>query len=179
MNKKRLDTSVLAKSAFLIALSVVLTRYMSILIPIAGAQGIRVGFGSIPINLSGILFGPVIGGLTGLGADVLGVLISPQGTFHPGFMLSSVLTGVIPGLVFLAARKRNPGEFRIKVASVFIGQLLVAIVVSLLLNTFWLSQLFGNAFIVLLPPRALNAAVNVPIQTFIIYNLADKLRRHV
>lgn len=179
MNKKKVETGVLAKAAFLVALSVVLTRYLSILLPIGGAQGVRIGFGSIPINLSGILFGPVIGGITGLAADALGMLISPQGTFHPGFMFSSMLTGVIPGIVFLGVRRRYNGELKIKPGNVFVGQLLVALVVSLVLNTFWLSQLFGNSFLILLPPRMLNAAINVPVQTFIIYTLGSQLQRHI
>ena len=102
LNRDR--TKVLVMGAMFTALSVILTRLFSFILPIGGLPTIRIGFGSIPITLSGILFGPVIGGLVGLGADVIGVMVNPQGAFHPGFTLSSVLQGVIPALVFMGLR---------------------------------------------------------------------------
>lgn len=79
--------------AILVAIEVVLTRFFAIETPI-----IRVGFGFVPIALSAIIFGPIIGGITAATADVLGMLLFPKGVYFPGFTLSAFLTGLTYGL---------------------------------------------------------------------------------
>ena len=84
--KMRMPTSVLVKAGFLATVSIVLTRFLSIMLLLGGLPALRVGFGNIPIIMSGMMFGPVVGGLTGVVADIVGYLINPMGgTFFPGF----------------------------------------------------------------------------------------------
>lgn len=101
----------LLKSALLVAISVILTRFFSVVVPIAGLPSLRVGFGVIPIMISGIFFGPSLGFLTGVVADLIGVLVHPVGPYFPGFTLSSGLFGLLTGLFFqifhLHKRKLN------------------------------------------------------------------------
>ncbi|MCF8008448.1 MAG: ECF transporter S component, partial [Halanaerobiales bacterium] len=52
-------------SSFLITLAIVFTRLLSLRFAIGGVEGIRIGFGSLPIIIRRIFFGPVIGGLIG------------------------------------------------------------------------------------------------------------------
>src|SRR5690554_5360165 len=89
-----------ANLGLLTAVSIVLTRVFGVVLPIAGAGALRLSFGEIPIILAGMLFGPGAGALTGLAADLIGYLINSHGgAFFPGFTLSAVLTGLIPGLL--------------------------------------------------------------------------------
>jgi len=51
----------MAVTGFLIALSVILTRFASFRVAIGGIEGIRVGIGSLPNMMAGILLGPWYG----------------------------------------------------------------------------------------------------------------------
>lgn len=167
-----MDTRVLVKAAFLTALSIVLTRFLYFF-PV---PTIRISFGEVPIMMSGMIFGPVVGGITGLAADVIGVLINPQGSFHPGFTLSSILWGVVPGLLFLIFRKYKTYEKKYSITNIAITVTTCIILISLGLNTLWLSSLFGKGFMVLLPGRVISAIVNIPLQSLIIMTLMKYLK---
>lgn len=60
-------------------------------------------------NFIRIAFGSVAGGLAGLVGDVLGVIINSHGApmIHPGFTLSSVLTGALPGIIVILSGKKG------------------------------------------------------------------------
>ena len=61
-----------AFAGMFIALNIVLTRFFSYTVVIGGVQNIRLGFGEIPVILSGIMLGPVYGAITGALADLIG-----------------------------------------------------------------------------------------------------------
>lgn len=140
-----------------------MTRFAYIMLPIGGVQGMRISFGELPIMLSGFLFGPLTGGLTGIAADLIGIVVNPQGPYFPGFTVSSMMWGVIPGLVMKFSK--NDRDFPL--VKVMISVALGYVVVSLLLNTLWLSMLYGAAFFVLLPPRILNVVISIPLMGFV------------
>lgn len=107
LNKSGIRTKSLVAASLLTAISIILTRVFSIMIPIAGIQGLRVGFGGIPIIMSGILFGPLVGALTGTTADLIGFIINPMGPYFPGFTLTAALSGFIPGAMYHYIFKKN------------------------------------------------------------------------
>ena len=88
-----MTTKVLTYNALLIALSVVLARLFG-LMPEASA---RYSIEAVPIFLSGMLFGPLAGGLVGFAADFIGCLFSPFG-YNPIFCIPPILYGVFAGL---------------------------------------------------------------------------------
>lgn len=103
-----MTTSVLVKAGLLAGLSIIFTRVFSFMIPLAGLPALRIGFGGLPITMAGILFGPLVGGIVGVVADLIGFMMNPMGgTYFPGFTLSAALTGIIPGLMFQQMRKMN------------------------------------------------------------------------
>lgn len=181
--RRRLGTSfktkTLVRAGFLTALSIVFTRFLSVMIPISGFPAIRVSFGSIPIVISGLFFGPAIGGLTGAAADLVGVLINPMGTYHPGFTLSSILDGVIPGLMAMSFRKRPKAGRYFSFRRILAVEFILSLINSTILNTLWLSQLYGTAYMVLLPARLLNAAAKLPIHTVIVFTVIRYLSRFI
>lgn len=143
----------------LVSISIILTRGFGIMI----GNSIRISFGNVPIMLSGILFGPVAGAVTGIAADLVGFMIRGQGTFFPGFTLSAALTGLIPGLLYLGYRGKKPSLPRII--------LIVAIVnifISFMLNTFWLSIMFNKGFLALLPGRIIARLIIAPLEVVFI-----------
>ena len=62
MQKKRtISTSAIVKAALLATISIVLTRFLSLMLVLGGLPALRVGVGSIPLIMSGMMFGPVVG----------------------------------------------------------------------------------------------------------------------
>ncbi|KAB3528804.1 folate family ECF transporter S component [Alkaliphilus serpentinus] len=164
ITQSRLSTRKLVMASLLAGLTIILTRYGSIML--AGGT-IRLGFGNLPVILSGILLGPIGGALTGIVGDLLGVLVLSQGGFHPGFTLSAALTGFIPGLVVALNHKK-----KFSFLNIVLANLLVYLVISLGLNTLWLTQLIGKSFFVLLPARGLAQGIVTVITIFLIYFLS-------
>lgn len=99
MKRNLKSVKAMTGSAFLVAVSVVLTRFLSPYLAIAGANSLRIGLGTVPIMIAGIVFGPVYGGVVGGAADLIGALLFPSGAYTPGFTLSAILQGVLPYLV--------------------------------------------------------------------------------
>ncbi|NLL81585.1 MAG: folate family ECF transporter S component [Tissierellia bacterium] len=175
--KRKMDIRTVVKAGFLVAISIVMTRFVSIMIPIGGAQGLRVSFGEVPIILSGFMFGPLVGGITGVAADILGMLINPQGPYYPGFTISSMLWGTIPGLLTYIFKRNSSSASGFSVKFIAIIVAITYIIVAMILNTYWLSNLYGTAFFILLPVRFLNAIVSIPVTTIVLNVLLKQLRR--
>lgn len=177
--KSKISVQTMVKAGFLVAISIVMTRFVFIMVPLAGVGALRISFGYIPLMLSGIMFGPLVGGLTGLAADFIGFLINPQGPYHPGFTLSSILWGVIPGLVFLRFRGKKNYDKIYSYKNILVAVFLVSIIVSLGLDTYWLSRLYGKGFIILLPTRILAAVISIPLYTIILRYLMKFMRTYI
>lgn len=175
-SRRKINTNTMVKSAFLAAVSIVLTRFFSIMI----LPSIRLGLGGVPIFISGILFGPIVGGITGLAADLLGMLINPMGgAFHPGFTFSAFLGGAIPGLFGIYYRKNLKDGNPITFPRVLIAGATLGITTGLVLNTLWLTQLLGKGFLILLPARVVSTVVNVPIRSIIIFNILKYFKKEI
>jgi len=71
----KLDAKLAANVGVLTAVSIVLTRFFGVIVPIAGANALRLSFGEAPIMLAGVLFGPAGGGLGGVGGGFGGVFV--------------------------------------------------------------------------------------------------------
>lgn len=141
--------------AFLIALSVVLTRFASINTPI-----VRIGFGFLPCAFMGIKFGPIWAGIGYAAADVLGMVIFPSGTYFPGFTVTAFLTGIVYGIFY----HNREVTFR----SSILPNLIISVFLNLVLDTFWLMILMGQGFLALLPARIIKCAVMFVIQVTLI-----------
>ncbi|MEN3202917.1 MAG: folate family ECF transporter S component [Atribacterota bacterium] len=158
-------TREIAFVGILIAMSVVLTRFASIRIAIGGIEGVRIGFGTFPIILSGILFGPVLGALTGALADIIGFALSPMGPYFPHFTLTASLYGILPGiLVHFPLRSRT---YRI-----FLAVVVPQIGVGCLLTPYFLHTLFDMPWKVLLIPRLISTPLNVLFYVLLLFSLS-------
>ena len=151
----------------LIGAKVILTRFFSITTPIA-----RIGIGFLPIAIGGILFGPIYAGFAAVIGDLLGSMLFPSGPFFPGFTLSAFISGLVYGCFFYK-RKRS---FWRGVCVTLIEKLLV----SLLLNTYWLYLLTGKGFLILLPTRIMNSVGTIPVMFlliwFVAYPICDRIK---
>lgn len=128
---------------------------------------IRIGFSGIPNELVHYLFGPVTGSLFAGVMDIVKYLLKPTGAFFPGFTLIAMLAGLIYGSFFY----KRP----LKLWRVFAAHFVVSLVCNVCLNTVCLSVLYGKAFGVLLPARAVKNLILWPIDSIIFYNVAKLL----
>lgn len=248
IKKSRFTTKTVVNIGLFTAISVVLKLLFEVYIPLAGFSSLRINFTTVPIVMSGMLFGPVAGAVTGTISDILCYIIKPGGPYFPGFTLSSALTGWIPGMVFLVARKFQDKEIKfnlLNIASVFtlafliLGVLfaqnnlifengkvillgaelpgffvalyalivlgfaaipllyfrfqtesggnfsldkvfftvtLTQIITSLILNTWFLSMMFDQGFIVFLPGRLITNFVLIPLFSLIIFSVQKYIK---
>ena len=154
----------LAMASMLLAIAVVLGFYTLQL-----TEFIKIGFAYIANELAGMMFGPVVGSLIGGLADVLKYLVNPTGPFFPGFTISGFLGGLIYGIVLY----KKP----LSIKRVIVANTLVTVFVNLLLNTYWLTLLYGNAFMALFPARILKQLVMLPIEVILFYAVARVLAK--
>ena len=152
---------VLALMGLFIALGIVFTRVLK---PI-DLPYLRVSFGFIATSVCSMMLGPFLGGINAAVADVAGFFLfpTPNAFFFPGLTFSALLAGVIYGLYLY----KKP----VTLLRVALAVLTVTIFIDMLLNTYWLSILLGQAWKVMFPIRALKAAVWYPVQVLIIYYL--------
>lgn len=100
-------TKVVVNCGLLIAISIVLKILFEVYIPLGGFPSLRLNITALPIMLSGIILGPIAGFAVGFISDLLCFFIKPGGPFFLGFTISSGLTGLIPGLLFMVLRKKD------------------------------------------------------------------------
>lgn len=165
MNKK-ISTRSLVVTAVLTALSVILTRVFSVQL----TNEMRIGIGPLPIIMVGLAFGPFLGALSGFSADLIGFMINAGGQFHAGFTFSSVLTGLLPGIVAFYILK----DQSITKKNIF-SILAVYGLVHLILNSYWLEGLYGTPFIALVSARALKIVIEAVVVGVILEILMTRL----
>ena len=162
----KFTTRTLTLTALLTALEIVLSRFLSI-----SAWNTKIGFAFVPVVIAALLLGPVWAGIAAALADFLGAVLFPVGPYFPGFTFTALLTGLVFGLFLYRAQS----PLRI-VLCVAVNQLIL----SLLLNTLWISLLYGSPYgpllITRLPQCALLAAVQIVVIQAIV-RLLPQLRR--
>lgn len=128
---------------------------------------IKITFTFLPNEFIYYLFGPTVGAVFGGVLDILIFIIKPTGTYFFGFTLSGILTGILFGLLLY---KRS-----VSLGRVFIATLIRVLIIDLLLNTYWLTVMYGYNFVALLPMRALKNFIMLPIESVMLYGLIKGL----
>ena len=169
----------LAVCAMLIALYVVLNRFVSITTP-----GFKIGFSVICPMIAGMLFGPAEGALVyGMG-DLVSAVVFPFGVYHPGFTLTAILMGFLWGLCTHPAPFKNlirsyagdDKKARIKAMLwILVPSAVNCLILGLFVNTIWVAQLYGSKtywgwfvyrlaeYAIMVPVNVLLAAVILPV----------------
>lgn len=151
------STRNVALCGLLAALAIILGMVASISI----GPYIRIGFSGLPNRIVEFLFGPVVGCFFGGALDILKYLLKPEGPFFFGFTFNVMLAGVIYGSILY----QKP----ISVKRIVLAEFLCKALVNCLLNTLWLSILYGQGFLAILPVRILKNAIMLPIDSCILW----------
>ena len=170
---EKISLRMLTVLAVLIAMQIVLSRFASI-----SAWNVRIGLGFIPVAVSGILFGPAAGALVGAISDVIGAILFPSGAFFPGVTLKAALSGALYGFVFSGFfRKRLAKGMPRQIVPPLIAALIDQWILGFLLNTYFISVLYGSSFKGLLAVRSVQAAIMCVVQAILLYVLQKILMR--
>ena len=161
---KKINTRMIVYLGVLVALEIVLNRFLSI-----NAWNIKIGFAFVPVAVAAILFGPIPAAIVAALGDFLGAILFPIGPYFPGFTRTAALMGVVKGL--LLHKEQTLPRIGIAVA---IDQLIL----SFLLNSLWISILYGSPFVPLLGTRIIQCAILVPVQFVVILVISRALGKY-
>jgi ECF transporter S component (folate family) len=166
----KLNVREITNAGLLTALSIVFTRLVAVIMI---GSFVRLTFGTIPIYVAGLLFGPVVGGLVGGVADGLGFFVNSfGGAFIPHIFLASILRGVIPPLV-VKVLGNNDRNWMFKVIGAIVVTELIA---SVWLTTAGLSWAFQTPFMANLMMRLPTLPIQLFIYCSLTYMFTVKLR---
>ncbi len=142
--------------ALLIAIHVLLNMFSFY---VAGV--IKVSFTYLALALIALLFGPVTAAFSGAVCEIVGYMLNSVGAYHPGFTLTTMLSGFVMGLFFY---KRE-----IKIWRIGAARLIVNLFFNIGINTIWVMQTVGKAYMALLPGRLWKNLVLLPVEILLIY----------
>ncbi len=159
------------KSVLSLAISSMLTALNVVLgfLTIQPNEYLKFTFAFIPLSITGMLYGPIVGGLAGIAGDLLKFFIKPTGPYFLGFTVSAFLNGFIYGLFFY--------KNKVTLWRAALAHLTVVIVVQLFLNSLWIAVLYDKAILALLPARVLKNFIMYPIETGMIYFVSKALEK--
>ena len=163
--KKVLSTQKLVYMAVLVAMQVVLTRFLSI--PLSTTK--RLSFAYVPIVFSAFTMGPVAAAVINGVADFVGAILFPSGPFFPGFTLTAVISGLIYG--FFLYRKD------VKWYHILLARGLVVVFCHWGLNSLWLSIMYGRSFFISLPVRMIPDLIQFPLDMIVLFALNSFVHR--
>lgn len=162
---KNKSVQTLAVCGMLIALDVVLTRFLSV-----NTWNLRIGFSFLAVALAAYWYGPVGGGLVHGLSDLLGALLFPIGAYFPGYTLSAALIGVIYGVCFHRRERFLP---------IVAGVLLSQGVCSVLLNSLWitLTSTKGATFFAVVLSRLPQAGAMIVVQLVLLPLVLSQVKK--
>ena len=156
LNRKKNPLQILVSCALLVAMSIVLSRYLSISI----GMGIRISLGNLPIIISSLMFGPFAGACVGFAADFIGATVltgTTPANYNPFLMIGPVLMGVIPWLlrVILYRRKRVKHTLPALASITIITHICTSVLVTTTILNYFFMNFEGLAFWSYMGTRAL------------------------
>ncbi len=161
--KKTVSTQMLVIVAMMVALHIVLSRFVSI-----NAWNMKIGLAFLPVFITAYLYGPwaamIVGGL----GDFLGAILFPIGPYFPGFTLNCALTGLVMGLFLY--KKQTPALIAAAVALDQLG-------ISLWLTPVWISILYGSPYWPLIVSRFLQIGLMLVIEFAVILLMSKVMDR--
>ena len=159
----KFSTKKLITLGLLVAMDVVLTRFLSI-----NAWNTRIGFGFVPLVIAAILYGPLPAGIVGALADFIGAILFPTGPYFPGFTFSMFLMGLVFG--FLIHKDQ-------KIWKIALAVIITQFGISLFLTTYWIHMLYGAKYVPLLATRVVQSAIISVAQLIVIPIIAQTIKR--
>lgn len=158
-------------AGLLLAMSIILSRFLSIKTPI-----VTIGFSFVPTMLCAIWLGPKWTILINVLADLIGATLFPFGSYFIGYTITTAVAGAIYGWL-LYKKEENTYMDKQFVVRVTLASILVTVIANIGLNTLWISITTGKAFMVLISARIIKEVIMIPIKVIVIIFLEKALRK--
>ncbi len=157
--------------ALLLAMEIILSRFLSIKTPI-----LTIGFSFVPAILCAIWLGPKWSILIAVLADLIGATLFPFGSFFIGYTVTTAVAAAIYGFLLY---KKEEDTYKDKqfIVRMILAVVLVTFIANIGLNTLWLSITTGKAFMVLMASRIVKELIMVPIKVILMLFLERVLRK--
>ena len=162
---KKKSTQMLVTIGLLVALHIILSRFLSI-----NAWNMKIGFAFVAVFVGAYLYGPVAGAVVGGLGDFLGAILFPIGAYFPGFTLNCALTGVVLGL--LLYKKQSP-------LRVVIATLIDQLAISMWITPLWISILYGSPYWPLIVSRLPQIGIMVVVEivvTLLMIKIMERIK---
>jgi ECF transporter S component (folate family) len=162
--KKVFSIQNLVMMAALIAMQIILARYLSI----QASDTLRISFESIPVILAGMWLGPIPGAIVAVIADFLGTILSGYGTWFPPLVLGPLSVGILSGVstkyIFRSPLAETRDTWKVAVIVVTVG-ILNSFVFGLIGSTMYSILVAGNttAFPVLMWTNLIQRLATKPL----------------
>ena len=136
MQKTKRMIKLLTNMAMMTALSTVIGIFCKSVLDFGGIY--RITFENLPIILTGIVLGPVAGGIVGLSSDLISYLLTGQAyPINPIVTLGAVMIGVISGIMAKYVIRKK-GRIQIILSGAF-----AHIIGSMIIKPIGLYQFYG------------------------------------
>ena len=150
--------------AMLLAMSVVISFTASVRV----TETIKIGLGYLITALLGMLYGPFTAALAAGAGDLIKYLLKPDGAYFFGFTLTAMLGGVVYGVFFYREKCTIPRAIASKAT--------VSLLLNCLLNTVWVSWLYGMPFGAL-GPRVIKNLMALPFEIVLLYIVLNGMNK--
>ncbi|TQQ84738.1 folate family ECF transporter S component [Peptacetobacter hominis] len=159
-NTEKINTRDLVTLSLFVAMSIILSRFLSISTPI-----VRIGFSFLPITVAAIMYGTKYTVAVAAISDIIGTILFAS-DFFPGFTITACITAMIYGK-FLYEKPKSIKNITTTVIMVNI--------VELLLNTVNIYILTGQPLWTIISMRSVQSVIMLIVKIFIIYNVSYSL----
>lgn len=161
------NVRVLAFSGLVIAMAIVLE---SIPIYLLGPT-LKIYFSFLVVGLGAMVYGPVVGMITGGLIDTIGFLLAGYGEpYFPGYLVTAVLSGLIYGLLLY---KRNPTILRLIVL-----RLIINYGSNVFLGSVWKAMLYGKGYLYYVSTGLVKNTIMLPIEVFLMWVVLGAAARY-
>ncbi|MBE6911046.1 MAG: folate family ECF transporter S component [Ruminococcaceae bacterium] len=132
-------------------------------------QELKLGFSFLVLAVLGMQFGAITGTLAGFLCDLMAYIVRPMGALHLGFSLTTALTATVFAILLY--------RYELKLWRIIVSRIIINVFLNLLLNTIWLSQLYGNGFWALLPGRIFKNIGLLPIEIILLWIFLNAFKK--
>lgn len=155
-------------SSFLAAMSIVFGKYLAINL----GEVIRISFENTPVIFAGIAFGPIVGAVVGIVADLVGCLLVGY-AINPLITVGAALIGAVSGIFsFFIGKREGVSRYLLIIGAIFLSHT----VGSVLVKTAGLAAFYSMPYHVLMLWRALNYLIVGTLEALIIVPLISNKR---
>ena len=155
--------TILVISAFLAAISIVCGKYLAI----RGGDVMRFSFENMPILMAGMLFGPLVGAVVGVVADLIGCVLVGY-TVNPLVTVGAAAIGLVGGAVYHILGKIKGCPYVLKI-SVTVGS--AHLIGSVIIKTVGLAAFYDMPLGILMLWRLLNYLIVGVLEGVILWYL--------